>query len=308
MAVLGTRADLDIEQLPDERPETLRASLPGADALLIRTAPLPAEVLAAANHLKVVSRHGVGYDNIPVDVLTARGIPLALAIGANADTVAEHVLYFVFAIAKRGVAADRAVRSGEWQSRDRLDAFEIGGRTLLIVGYGRIGRALAARARALGMRVVAHDPYVSAEAMRADGVDKADDWRAALAAVDVVSLHVPRSPATENMIGAAELRLMRPDAILVNTSRGGLIDEAALAAALGAGLLAGAGIDVFADEPPAPGNPLLAADRVLLSPHSAGVTREALSRLSRYSAENVLAALDGRLDPAVVANPSVLQR
>ena len=158
------------------------------------------------------------------------------------------------------------------------------------------------------MRVVAHDPYVSAEAMRADGVDKADDWRAALAAVDVVSLHVPRSPATENMIGAAELRLMRPDAILVNTSRGGLIDEAALAAALGAGLLAGAGIDVFADEPPAPGNPLLAADRVLLSPHSAGVTREAMSRLSRYSAENVLAALDGRLDPAVVANPSVLQR
>ena len=308
MAVLRTRADLDIEQLADERPETLRASLPGADALLIRTAPLPAEVLAAANHLKVVSRHGVGYDNIPVDVLTARGIPLALAVGANADTVAEHVLYFVFAIAKRGVAADRAVRSGAWQSRDRLDAFEIGGRTLLIVGYGRIGRALAARARALGMRVVAHDPYVSAEAMRADGVDKADDWRVALAAVDVVSLHVPRSPATENMIGAAELGRMRPDAILVNTSRGGLIDEAALAAALGAGLLAGAGIDVFADEPPAPDSPLLAADRVLLSPHSAGVTREAMSRLSRYSAENVLAALDGRLDPAVVANPSVLQR
>ena len=307
MAVLKGRAGLEIVQLADERAETLRASLPGADALLIRTAPLPADALAAANHLKVVSRHGVGYDNIPVDVLTARGIPLALAVGANADSVAEQVIAFMFAIAKRLPALDRAVRAGDWEARNRLGPFEVAGRTLLIVGYGRVGRALARMARGFAMRIIAHDPNVSAEAMAADGVDQVADWRAALAAADVISLHVPRLPETENMVGAAELRLMRPDAILINTSRGGLIDEAALAAALGKGLLAGAGIDTLADEPPAPDNPLLVSERVVLSPHTAGITREAHSRLSRYSAENVLAALDGRLDPAVVANPSVLQ-
>jgi len=308
MAVLTGRPGLEIDQLPDESPETLRARLPAADALLIRTAPLPAEALPLANHLKVVSRHGVGYDNIPVDALTARGIPLALAIGANADSVAEQVLAFIFALAKRMPALDRAVRAGDWAARNRLGPFEIGGRTLLVIGFGRIGRALAGRATALGMRVMAYDPVVPAEAIRAGGAEPVADWRVALREADVVSLHVPRSPETENMIGAAELASMRADAILVNTARGGLIDEAALAAALAEGRLAGAGIDTFADEPPLPHNPLLVSDRVILSPHTAGLSREAHANLSRISAENVLAALDGRLDPAVVVNPSVLPR
>jgi D-3-phosphoglycerate dehydrogenase len=308
MAVLSSRPGLEIDQLPDENPETLRARLSAADALLIRTAPLPADVLPLANHLKVVSRHGVGYDNIPVEALTARGIPLALAIGANADSVAEQVLAFTFALAKRMPALDRAVRAGDWGARNRLGPFEIGGRRLLVIGFGRIGRTLAHRAAALGMRVLAADAAVPAEAIRAGGAEPVADWRAALAEADVISLHVPRTPETENMIGAAELARMRPDAILVNTARGGLIDEAALAAALGEGRLAGAGIDTLAEEPPSADNPLLASDRVILSPHTAGLSREAHANLSRISAENVLAALDGRLDPSVVVNPSVLPR
>ncbi|HMN86166.1 MAG TPA: hydroxyacid dehydrogenase [Bauldia sp.] len=306
--ILSAYPGLEIDQLPDEDPETLRRPLPGADALLTRTGLLPPALLRETNGLKVVSRHGVGYDNIPVDALTARGIPLALAIGANAVSVAEQVLAFAFALAKRMPALDRAVRAGDWGARNRLGPFELGGRRLLILGFGRIGRQISSRARALGMSVAAFDPLVPAEAIRAAGAEPVDDWRAILPEVDVISLHVPRTPETENMIGAAELDRMRPDAILINTARGGLIDEAALAAALAAGKLAGAGIDTLDDEPPKPDNPLLRSDRVILSPHTAGLSREGHANLSRISAENVVAALDGRLDPSVVVNPSVLSR
>jgi D-3-phosphoglycerate dehydrogenase len=308
MAVLRARPDLELIEMPDGEPATFVRLLPEADALFIRTAQLPREALVNARRLKVVSRNGVGYDNIPVDALTAKGIPLALAIGANAESVAEHVLAMIFAIAKAHRASDKAVRDGDFEARNRLPSFEVGGRTLLIIGYGRVGKALAKMAQALRMRVIAFDPFVAAEAMGADGVAKVEDWRMALADADIVSLHLPRMPETENMIGRSELTAMRPDAILINTSRGGLIDEAALAEALAEGRLAGAGIDTFDEEPPRNGHPLFASERVILSPHMAGLTREASARLGRFAAENLIAALDGRLDPSVVVNPSVLKK
>lgn len=307
MAALRARSDVEIVQMPDGEPATFLDMLPDADALLIRTASLLPEAIATADRLKVVSRHGVGYDNVSVDALTAKGIPLAVAVGANAETVAEHVFYLMLAVAKQGLANDRAVRDGRWDVRNNPSAFDIGGRTLLIAGFGRVGRAVARIAAAFSMRVLAFDPMVGAADMEAAGAGKVDDWRAVLPEVDVISLHTPRLPETENMIGAAELAAMKPDAILINTSRGGLIDELALADALNAGKLAGAGIDTLLDEPPLPGSPLLGCDRVVLSPHMAGLTREAGARLSLYAARNVIAALDGRLDPAVVINRDVLQ-
>jgi D-3-phosphoglycerate dehydrogenase len=307
IAALRARQDVEIVQMPDAEPARFLGMLPEADALLIRTAPLPPEAIAAAGRLKVVSRHGVGYDNIPVAALTARGIPLALAVGANADTVAEHVFFLMLTVAKQGLANDKAVRDGAWDVRNSLTAFDIGGRTLLIAGFGRVGRAVARIAAAFSMRVLAHDPMVGAADMAAAGVEKIDDWRAVLPEVDVITLHTPRLPETENMIAAAELAAMKPEAILINTSRGGLIDEYALAEALNAGKLAGAGIDVFLDEPPLHGSPLLGCDRAVLSPHTAGLTREAGARLSLYAARNVLDALDGRLDPSVVLNREVLR-
>lgn len=306
-AVLKARPDIEIVAMPDEEPETFKAMLADADALLIRTARLPAEAVAGAERLKIVSRHGVGYDNIPVPALTEKGVPLALAIGANAETVAEHVFYLMLSIAKFGPSYDKAVRDGFWNDRNRLVAFDIGGRTLLLIGFGRVGRAVARLARAFAMRVLAHDPAVGADDMAAAEVEKVDDWRAVLPEVDVVSLHTPRLPETENMIGAAELAAMREEAILINTSRGGLIDENALAEALNDGKLAGAGIDTFLDEPPPHGHPLLGCDRAILSPHSAGLTKEAAARLSIYAARNIIDALDGRLDPAYVVNQSVLR-
>jgi len=306
LAVLRGRTDLKVVEMEGDTPEEFLAKLPEADALLIRTAPLPREALVNAGRLKVVSRHGVGYDNVPVDALSAMGVPVVVVGGVHSVTVAEHAMFLMLAVAKAALLHDRAVRTGDWAFRNRLDAMELGGRTLLILGFGRIGRALAVRAKAFGMTVTAYDPNVAETAMAEAGVGKVADWRAVLADVDAISLHLPRLPETENMIGAAELAAMKPTAILVNTARGGLIDEAALAEALQAGRIAGAGIDTFDEEPPQSDNPLFACDRAILSPHIAGLTREAMARLGVASAENVLAGLDGRLDPALVVNAAAL--
>lgn len=304
--LLKAEAGIELVEMPDNEAASFGAMLPEADALLIRTANLPPEAIAVADRLKVVSRHGVGYDNVPVDALTAKGIPLALAVGSNADTVAEHAFYLMLAVAKNGFASDRAVRDGAWEIRNAPATFDIGGRTLFLIGFGRVGHSMARMAKAFSMRVLAFDPLVDAAQIVAGGAEPVDDWRAALPEVDVVSLHTPRLPETENMIAAAELAAMRADAILINTSRGGLIDEKALAEALNEGRLAGAGIDTFDVEPPGTDNPLLSCDRVVLTPHNAGLTREAAARLSLYAARNVIDALAGRLDPAVVVNHSVL--
>ncbi len=307
MAVLRARDDVTVVEMASEDPAEFVAKLPEADALLIRTAVLPREALVNARRLKVVSRHGVGYDNVPVDSLTEKGIPLAVVGGIHSGTVAEHAMFLMLALAKAGLRHDRAVRTGDWNpARGRLEAFELSGRTLLLIGYGRIGRVLAARAQAFGMKVLAYDPNVGEAAMADSGVTKVEDWRASLPEIDVVSLHVPRMPETENMIAAAELKRMKPTALVINTSRGGLIDEAALAAALRDGRIGGAGIDTFDEEPPRADNPLFASDRVILSPHIAGLTQEAMARLSVAAAENVLAGLDGRLDPSLVVNAAVL--
>ena len=306
MAVLRARSGLVIEEMANSRPEDFLARLPDADALLIRLAFLPGEAIVNAGRLKVVSRYGVGYDNVPLDALTAKGVPVTVVGPVHTDTVAEHAFFLMLALAKAAVRHDAATRGGGWNIRTDPQAVDLSGKTLLVIGLGRIGRSLARRAAAFDMRVVAADPNVSPAEMAAIGVAKADDWRAALSEADFVSLHAPRLPDTERMIGAAELGSMKATAFVVNTARGGLIDETALAAALAAGTIAGAGIDVFENEPPPGDHPLFASERVILSPHVAGLSREANARIAVTAAENILAGLDGRLDPALVVNKSVL--
>lgn len=306
MAVIEAQPGVTFEVVEAPTADDLRAKLPGADALVIRTAPLPADAVEAAARLRVVARHGVGYDNIPLDALTARGIPLALVGSVNAVTVAEHALFMMFALAKQGRAYDRAVRTGDWAIRNSFAAVELTGRTLLILGFGRVGRELARRALGLDMAVHAYDPLIDATTIATAGAAPVDDWRDAIGYADFVSLHLPRTPETTGMIGAGELATMRPGAFLINTARGGLIDEAALAAALSRGAIAGAGIDVFDDEPPAADHPLFGLDNVLLSPHAAGLTMECATRMGVVSAENALAGLAGQPGPALVVNREVL--
>jgi D-3-phosphoglycerate dehydrogenase len=209
-------------------------------------------------------------------------------------------------LAKLGRAHDRAVRDGHWGVRNRFAAWELSGKTLLILGCGRIGREVARRALAFDMRVLGHHPLLPEAQLRAAGLEPAPDLATALAEADIVSLHLPVTATTRHLIDAAALRRMRPGAVVINTSRGGLIDETALAEALRKGRLRGAGIDVLEDEPPPTDHPLLGLDNVLLSPHSAAGTVEAARRMAVESADNILAALDGRLDPAAVVNREVL--
>jgi D-3-phosphoglycerate dehydrogenase len=272
-----------------------------ADALLIRTQPLPAPVIADAPRLRVVSRHGVGYDAVDVGALNARRIPLAVVGDVNSGPVAEHALMLMLAIAKKTLAYDRAVREGGWNERNGFGATELEGKTLLVVGFGRIGRKVAQLARAFGMRVLAHDPPVPQALMREVGVEPAAGLLPTLAEADFVSVHVPGS-AGGPVIGDAELRRMKSSAILVNTARGGVVDEEALAATLEEGRIAAAGLDVFADEPPSAGNRLLASARTVLSPHSAGLTEECARRMAVAAMRNILDFFEGRLDPALVVN------
>jgi D-3-phosphoglycerate dehydrogenase len=275
--------------------------MPTADALLIRTQPLTAQTIAQAPNLKIVSRHGVGYDAVDVAALDARKIPLAIVGDITSGAVAEHAMMLILATARRVVLFDRKTRAGEWDYRNSLDAVEIQGKTLLIVGFGRIGRRLARLAASFEMRVIAHDPYLTAQAISDAGGKPVSDFDEALAAADVVSLHVPGAQ-DGYLLDAQRLARMKSTAIIVNTARGGLIDEAALDEALNAGRIFGAGIDVFEEEPPAPDNPLLTSQRTILSPHNAGLTAGGAQRMAMVAAQNILDFFNAALNTELVVN------
>ena len=271
-----------------------------ADALVIRTQPLSAATIAKAKRLKLVSRHGVGYDSVDLSALNQHRISLCIAGDTNSLSVAEHSMTLILACAKQVLRADRAVRGGEWKWRDRLEATEISGKRLLIIGYGRAGRKLADMAEGFEMDVRAFDPYLAERGWPPGKVSPVVTLADGLAWADIVSLNVPK--AEKPLIGADEFACLKPGAIIVNTARGGVVDEAALAVALREGRVAAAGLDVFYDEPPATSHPLLAFDQVILSPHIAGVTKQASERMALTSVQNVIDFFAGRLDPSLIVN------
>lgn len=239
-----------------------------ADALLIRTQPLSAATVALAERLKVVSRHGVGYDAVDLAALNERGIALTIVGDVNSISVAEHAMMQLLAGAKRVLLADRAVREpGQWDWRNRLEQQEISGKNLLIIGYGRTGQRLARMAAGFEMTVRAHDPYLSRKGWPEGPAAEIADLAEGLAWADCISIHVPR--ADKPVLGASEIARMRRGVILANTARGGVVDEAALAEALAAGQVGAAGVDVFDDEPPS-NSPLFGQPTAVLSPISPG--------------------------------------
>jgi len=310
MAILA-QAGAEAEVMDAPTPEAIAAAVADFDALIIRVAQMPAACVASANRLRVVSRHGVGYDNLPMAELTARGIPVAVVGAVNAAPVAEHALWFMLTLARRGVRNHRAVAAGEW--RDGFQpGVELDGARLLLLGCGRVGREVARRAAAFGMRVSGFDPALTAAELAAAGIESVADWRAAVGDADFTSLHLPLLESTRHLIDAGALAAFKPGAHLINTARGGLVDEAALIAALRTGQLAGAALDVFAIEPPPPDSAILtaAADPALnlvLSPHNAALTDACLNRMAKVAAQNALDALAGKLRPELTVNPEVLR-
>jgi D-3-phosphoglycerate dehydrogenase / 2-oxoglutarate reductase len=276
-----------------------------ADALVIRTQPLSAGTVARADRLKVVSRHGVGYDSVDVAALDARGIALTILGDVNSVSVAEHAIMLLLAAAKRARKADRAVRcDGQWSWRNKLEQQEISGKRLLILGYGRSGRYLARMASGFGMEIVAFDPYLERTGWPEGEVRPVSNLGVALGWADYISVHVPKSD--KPAIGADEIALMKRGAILVNTARGGVVCEIALAEALETGQVGAAGLDVFEEEPPRQASPLLAYDNVVLSPHIAGLTAECSERMAVGAIGNAIDYLNGRIDPALVVNARAL--
>lgn len=307
LAVLRSRPDLNVVSLEDPGAAIPMQEVARADAILIRYGILSAEMIEQAPRLRVVSRHGVGCDNLPVAALSARGIPVMVAGAVGAVSVAEQTMAMLLAAAKKVTVYDSAVRAGNWAVRDGISAVEISGKVLLLLGFGRIGREVAKRAQAFGMTVLACDPGVGFEEMAPLGVEKVADWHAALPRVDVLSLHVPLGPATHNLVDAGVLDRLKNTAIIINTARGGLIDEAALHHALTTRLVDGAAaLDTFQQEPVRADHPFCRLPNVVLSPHSAALTREGSMRLGVVSAQNVLAGLDGTMDPALVFNQAAL--
>lgn len=307
--LLEAREDIRVRPFPIDikRPELLAliAAEPRLDAMILGVQKIGPDEIAAAKDLKVVARIGVGYDAIDVPALTAARIPLMITGEANSPSVAEKALYFMLALAKRGRHMDAIVRAGKWTDRLSEMPADLLGKTVLVIGFGRIGTRTVRRCLAMEMRVLVADPHVDAEHIRAAGAEPVT-LEAGLPRADFVTVHCPKTPATTNLIGATALARMKSTAYLVNTARGGIVDEAALAAALAEHRIAGAGLDVLLEEPPPADHPLFAAPNVLFAPHMAGVTREAFDRMAVQAAENVLSVLDARTIRANVVNADVL--
>ncbi|NDP41458.1 MAG: hydroxyacid dehydrogenase [Aromatoleum sp.] len=287
----ATHYDKDLVDRRDE----LIAAIDAADALIVRNrTQVDAELLAAAPKLSVVGRLGVGLDNIDVDACRARGIEVIPATGANALAVAEYVIGSAMLLLRGAYQSTPAVAEGKWPRGPLSNGREIAGKTLGVVGFGGIGRLAAQLARGLSMRVIGYDPRLPASSpLWADESAVPRTLAEVLAEADVITLHVPLTPTTRNLIDAARLSTMKRDAILINTARGGVVDEAALAAALKSGALGGAALDVFDREPLPAGSPLAGCPNLLLTPHIAGVSREANARVSTMIADRVAAHLSG---------------
>jgi D-3-phosphoglycerate dehydrogenase len=307
MRLLEAREDVAFEVVDGASSDEVAARIAEVEGITVRTSRLPGALLEKALRLKVVSRHGVGYDNVDLEVLSRRGIPLTITADANAVSVAEHTVFLMLALAKQGLAQDRATRGSRWPERNRLDRIDLHGRRMLIVGFGRIGREVAVRCEAFGMRVSICDPYVGHEAIGRSGFHPVDDFRAVLPETDLLTVHVPLDDQTWHLIGAPELAALPPHALVINVARGGIVDESALINALRNGTIRGAGLDVFEQEPPARDNPLFGLDNVVLSPHGAGLTEQSAVRMAVSTAKNLLAGLDGTLDPTMVVNRQVLK-
>jgi len=273
----------------------------GAVGAIVSTDPFDESVFAAAPSLRVVARVGVGTDSIDLGAATAAGAVVTVTPGANRETAADHALALILAALRRIVEHDASVRRGEWSRTGTLTPWELHGATVGIVGFGAIGRAVCRRLAGFGVELLVADPARAA----ADGhrVVALDDL---LRRADVVTLHAPLDERTRGLIGAPELALMRPEAVLVNTARGGLVDETALAAALDAGAIRAVALDVFEDEP-AIAPALLGRSNVTFTPHIGGLSDRSIARMTEQATESVLAVLAGRPDRRTIANPDVLQ-
>lgn len=308
--LLAKRGDIQVVPFDVNTPTAgFHALLADAEGVALIATPFGEAEIRAGPRLRVVARLGAGYDRVDVPALTRHGIPLMVTGDANSPSVAEQALYFMLEFAKRGAALNAMVREHRWMDRWSealpVDLFR---KTLLVVGFGRTGTRIAKACLALGMTVRVYDPYVEPAAIASASCTPESDLDAALPHADFVTLHCPKTTETLGMFNAARLARMKPTAYLVNTARGGIIDQPALCAALTTGVICGAALDVFDREPPGRDDPLLGLPNVIAAPHLAGVTKESFDRMAVSATTNLLSVLDGKPNAENVVNQEVLAR
>jgi len=292
LTLLDAAADLVVGFGPEAR--ELESVVPEAHAILVRTVPIPAEAIDRARSLRVVARHGVGVDSIAVDAATRRGIPVLITPRANLRSVAEQVFALALAVGRNTVRSDRLVRDGSFTDRDKMVGRELFGARLGVVGFGRIGKEVARIATGgFGMDVLAYDPYLPDDEILAGGAQPVGSLTDLLGACELLTVHVPLNSETYGLLGPRELACMPPGSVLIQASRGGVVDENALVDALREGHLAGAGIDVFEQEPPPEDHPFFSLEQVVLTPHTAAHTRQAMRRMAVDAASGIIDVLDG---------------
>ena len=308
-----SRNGAELVQVPVFTEEELIKNGADADAALVSAIePYTAKVIRALPKCRIIARTGIGFNNIDAEEATRQGIAVAIVLDASVNEVSDQAMAFLLAFSRRIFPVTQAVRQGLWKTgnkgmeKARGQMFRLTEQTLGIVGVGRIGGRMALKARAFGMRVLGYDPYLSSEELRTKGAEKVD-FAHLLQEADYVSIHAPLSAETRNMFGSAEFKQMKPTAVIINTARGGIIDEKALSQALSERMIAGAGLDVTNPEPPSPDNSLLKLDQVLVTGHFAYFSETSVRELHVKSAEAIVAALKGKWPP-FLANPEVRQQ
>ena len=301
MELINNHPNFDIEVTDDVTVENLKSKIKDCDGASIRIAKLPGEVIEEAKNLKIISRHGVGYDNIDLKKAKAKNVKIAITANANAVTVAEHVMFVLLNIAKRKDLYDKTVRDGNFKDRNKLPKMiEVWKKNFLIVGFGRIGKALIKRCLGFEMNVFVYDPYIDKDKIEKFGGKKVDDLKEAVKTMDVISLHMPLTDKTENLINYDLLKTMKKNCIIINAARGGIINETDLDKALNEELIFGAGIDVFEKEPPEDNNPLLKNEKVFLSPHTAAFTEECMTRMGMETIQNIIDFFENKIDQSKI--------
>jgi D-3-phosphoglycerate dehydrogenase len=306
-ALIEARDDVEgVEFVPNLPKAEFHKVLEEASGICLGVQPFSDPELDAAPLLEVVSRIGVGYDAVDVPALTRRKVPLMIGGTSNSVSVAEAGVFLTMSLARKGAAMNALVREGRWHDRYKEMPVDLYGKTVLIVGFGKIGTRSARRFAAMETNVLVYDPYMYSETIRGNGYEPVHDLDEGVARADFITIHCPKTPETTGLFDAARIGKMKRSAFLVNTARGGIVDEAALYDALKANRIAGAALDVFVEEPTPQNNPLLTLPNFIAAPHVAGVTKEAVDRMAVVAVQNILSVLDGKPNRENVINREVL--
>ena len=299
--ILENHPDYNFEIIDGTDLEEIKKKIIECDGISIRTAKLPAEVIRGAKNLKIISRHGVGYDNIDLEAAKEKNITISITATANAVAVAEHVMFMLLNISKRKDMYDKTVKSGRFNDRNKLPkTIELWNKNILIMGFGRIGKSLIKRCIGFEMNVYVYDPFVSKEEIESLGGKKIEDLKEGVKKMDALTLHMPLNEKTKNIINYEVLKNMKKNCIIINASRGGIINENDLNKSLNENKIFGAGLDVFDTEPPDNDNPLLKNDKTFLSPHTAAFTEECMVRMGKETIQNIIDFFDKKLEKSKI--------